>query len=64
MPENSDKNELIKYIHIEKLPPSVTTYKSVTRTINTKETTDIEYLTDKIIEEVPFKSIDKIPQIF
>jgi hypothetical protein len=64
VPKNSDENELIKYIYIEKFAPSATKPKSVTRTINIKETTDIEYLIDKIVEEVPFRPIDKIPQIF
>ena len=64
IPKHSDENDLIKYIYIEKYDSSITIYTSINRTIPIKETTDIEYLTDKIIEQVPFKPIDKIPQLF
>ncbi|MBN3895613.1 MAG: hypothetical protein HWQ41_10180 [Nostoc sp. NOS(2021)] len=67
--DTSDQTEVIKYIHIVEYDSSKEyTHRNSCLTtrifINKEETSNIEFLSNRIIEEIPFKPADKLPKIF
>lgn len=64
MPQSSEDSTQVKYVHIVEYTPNKGDSFNITRNFNIEETTSIEILSNKIIEEVPFKLAEQIPKYF